>query len=68
MQDVLNDIAAAHEGRRLLLIGHTATRWALDHLLLGVPLEELVGPFDWQPGWRYSLRDDGGSEIAPGCR
>lgn len=50
------------------LFGHAATRWALDRLPVGAPLEEPVGPFDWQPGWRYSLRDDGGSEIAPGGR
>jgi len=24
------------------VIGHSATRWALEHLLKGVPLEELV--------------------------
>jgi len=29
-------------------------RWALDHLLAGRALEELVdAPFDWRPGWRY---------------
>ena len=33
-----------------------ATREALQHLLDGVPLEELVGaPFDWQPGWTFKL-------------
>jgi len=41
---------------RFLVIGHSATRWALDHLLLGRPLEELVTePFDWRPGWLYRL-------------
>ena len=40
----------------MLLIGHSATRWSLDHLLVGVPLEELVGaPFDWQEGWTYTF-------------
>ena len=42
------------DGRRILVIGHSATRWALDHLLAGRALEELVdAPFDWRPGWRY---------------
>jgi hypothetical protein len=37
------------------VIGHVATRWALDHLR-GVPLEQLVvAPFDWRPGWEYVL-------------
>ena len=40
----------------MLVIGHSATRWALEHLLKGVPLEELVeAPFDWQEGWVYQL-------------
>jgi broad specificity phosphatase PhoE len=40
--------------RRVLVDGHTATRWALDQLVLGKPLEHLVAdPFDWQPGWEY---------------
>ena len=31
------------------LIGHVATRWALDHLLNGVPLERLAAePFAWR--------------------
>ena len=42
------------DGRRILVIGHSATRWALDHLLAGRALEELVdAPFDWRPGWLY---------------
>src|SRR5205814_3948072 len=42
------------EGRRVLVIGHSATRWALDQLLAGSALEDLVdAPFDWQPGWLY---------------
>lgn len=45
---------APYAGGRVLLIGHSATRWALEHLLLGTPLEDLVdAPFDWQPGWSY---------------
>jgi 2,3-bisphosphoglycerate-dependent phosphoglycerate mutase len=40
----------------VLVIGHSATRWALEHLLSGVLLEELVSaPFDWREGWVYEL-------------
>jgi hypothetical protein len=40
----------------VLVIGHVATRWALDHHLGGVPLENLAAEdFAWQPGWEYSL-------------
>jgi 2,3-bisphosphoglycerate-dependent phosphoglycerate mutase len=43
--------------RRLLVIGHTATRWALDHFVNGRPIEELVSaPFSWQEGWEYRHR------------
>ena len=55
MQAFLIELAPYQE-RRVLLIGHSATRWALEHLLVGRRLEELVdAPFDWQPGWRYRL-------------
>ena len=31
-------------------------KWALDHLLLGVPLEDLVdAPFGWREGWHYTV-------------
>jgi hypothetical protein len=41
---------------RILVIGHVATRWGLEHYLNGIPLEELVfQPFDWRPGWEYTL-------------
>ena len=50
----LDDIAAGHDGERIVVIAHSANRWALDHLLNGAPIEELVdAPFDWQPGWLY---------------
>ena len=53
----LHELAAAHPGERVL-IGHTATRWALDHLLGGRGLDAAVAaPFDWREGWEYVLRD-----------
>ena len=43
---------------RAPLIGHVATRWALDRALLGIPLESLVeAPFEWREGWEYTLPD-----------
>lgn len=51
---VLPDLRSRWSGRRVLVIGHLATRWALDELLAGVPLaESLAAPFEWQPGWEY---------------
>jgi broad specificity phosphatase PhoE len=50
----LDDIAASHDKRRVVVVGHVATRWALDHSVHGTPLEALAAaPFDWRPGWEY---------------
>jgi 2,3-bisphosphoglycerate-dependent phosphoglycerate mutase len=44
------------DGRRVLLIGHRATIWACEHLLGGVPLEDLAAAEPpWQKGWEYRL-------------
>jgi alpha-ribazole phosphatase/probable phosphoglycerate mutase len=52
----LNDLAREWDGTRVVVIGHSATRWALDHLLAGARLHELVdAPFGWQEGWEYDL-------------
>jgi broad specificity phosphatase PhoE len=54
----LEDLARSHDGQRVLIIGHVATRWALDHVVRGVPLEELIeAPFEWREGWEYELRE-----------
>jgi broad specificity phosphatase PhoE len=54
--DFLRDLAAHWDGTRVLIIAHSANKWAFDHLLDRIPLEHLVGaPFNWQEGWRYSL-------------
>ena len=56
MRAFLDDVGGRFDGKRILVIGHSATRWALEHLLVGVPLEELVSaPFEWQEGWLYEL-------------
>jgi broad specificity phosphatase PhoE len=52
----LEELRRESDGRRVLLIGHVATRWALDHLAHGTALEDLVkAPFEWREGWEYSL-------------
>lgn len=56
VRDFLHDLSAGWDGKRVVVIGHSATRWALDHLLSGIPLEDVVAaPFAWQEGWLYSL-------------
>jgi 2,3-bisphosphoglycerate-dependent phosphoglycerate mutase len=52
----LRDLEPRWADRRVLVIGHTATRWAFDHLIDGVAIEDLVAaPFSWQEGWEYRL-------------
>jgi broad specificity phosphatase PhoE len=54
MRSFLDEVARELDGRRVLVIAHSAQRWALRHLLEGIPLEELVdAPFEWQEGWEY---------------
>jgi broad specificity phosphatase PhoE/GNAT superfamily N-acetyltransferase len=56
MSDLLDELARDHDGHRVLLVGHAATRYALDHLLTGRPLEAaVVAPFAWREGWTYRL-------------
>jgi len=60
-ENLLADLVARHGGGRVLLVAHSANRTALDHLLLGRDLAEVVdAPFDWQPGWEYLVADTWG--------
>jgi broad specificity phosphatase PhoE len=52
----LSDVAARHDGQRILVVAHSANRLALDHLLRGRALHALIDePFEWQPGWEYEV-------------
>jgi 2,3-bisphosphoglycerate-dependent phosphoglycerate mutase len=56
MRDFLDDVLSEFEGKRILVIGHGAQRYALEHLLRGRPLEEVISaPFDWREGWEYEV-------------
>jgi broad specificity phosphatase PhoE len=51
-----DDLPSRWDGKRVVVIGHMATRYACEHYLRGVPIEDaLVAPFEWQPGWEYDL-------------
>jgi len=52
----LQDLPVRWAGRRILVVGHVATRWGLEHFLNGTDLATLVGEeFVWQEGWEYVL-------------
>lgn len=51
---VLSDLLTRWDGGRVLLVGHVATRWALDTYINGADLESLVrADFGWREGWEY---------------
>lgn len=59
MPGCVDELRRDHDGQRVLLVGHAATRFALDHLLTGRPLETaVVAPFAWREGWEYVLGPD----------
>jgi broad specificity phosphatase PhoE len=61
----LHDLARSWDGRRILLIAHTANQWALDCLLAGASLQDLLkAPFTWQAGWYYTLPADWGPRTS----
>jgi broad specificity phosphatase PhoE len=53
VREFLDELSAEYDGKRVVVIGHSATRFALDHLLGGIPLEQAVRSTDWKPGWTY---------------
>ena len=56
VRSFLAELAPTYDQARVLVIGHGATRFALDHLVNGRSLEELVDEqFEWQEGWLYVL-------------
>lgn len=56
MKSFLNDLLKNYDGKRVMVIGHRATQYGLDHFINGVPLEQLViSHFKWQPGWEYKF-------------
>ncbi len=52
----LRDLVPRWDGARVLVIGHSATRYALDHLLTGVDLSTTIAdPGPWRAAWAYEL-------------
>ncbi len=56
VEGFLDDLRATYAGRRVLVVGHRATQYGLDHWLTGIPLARVVtAPWSWQPGWEYAV-------------
>jgi alpha-ribazole phosphatase/probable phosphoglycerate mutase len=56
MREFLGDVLLEWDNHRVLIVAHAANRFALQHLLEGRDLNELVvGDFSWQEGWEFEL-------------
>ncbi len=56
MKEFLDDLRQNYNGKKVMIIGHRATQYGLEHWINGKSLEELVSTkFVWQPGWTYQL-------------
>ncbi len=56
MQSILDEIRENYAGKRVMIIGHRATQYGLEHSVLGKPIAEVVSaPWAWQPGWHYQM-------------
>jgi alpha-ribazole phosphatase/probable phosphoglycerate mutase len=54
IRDFLDDLT---DENSIMIIGHRATQYGLEHALRGVALEDAIrAPWQWQPGWTYELR------------
>ena len=52
----LDDVVRDYARQTVLVVGHRATFYALEHLINAVPLRDAVlSPWLWQPGWLYLL-------------
>jgi broad specificity phosphatase PhoE len=52
----LEELRRERDGERVLVIGHSATRFGLDVTANGRKLEDVIAaPFVWQPGWEFVL-------------
>jgi len=58
MKSFLKDLLRDYDSKTVMIIGHRATQYGLEHWLNKVPLKKIVvAPWRWQPGWVYSLKN-----------
>jgi broad specificity phosphatase PhoE len=56
MKSFLDDLRRDYAGKRVMVIGHRATQYAIQNIVEGIPYEKLVTThFKWQPGWVYEV-------------
>jgi len=56
MGDFLQYLRKNFEGKTVMIIGHRATQYGLEHHILGKTLQQCVTePWTYQPGWKYEV-------------
>jgi len=56
MKSFLEDLLKNYDGKKIMIIGHRATQYGLEHWINGAPLKEVViAPWKWQAGWWYKF-------------
>lgn len=56
MHSFLQDLAQSYQDKSILIIGHRATQYGLEHWLKGKSIDEAVTErWSWKPGWEYTL-------------
>jgi broad specificity phosphatase PhoE len=57
MKSLLDDLIVKFDGKTVMVIGHRATQYGLEHWINGKSLKQCVtDPWQWQPGWTYELK------------
>jgi len=58
MKSFLQDVLKNYNNKKVMIIGHRATQYGLEHWLNGILLKQAVtSPWSWQPGWTYHLKN-----------
>ncbi len=56
MESFLDELKKNYAGKKVMIIGHRATQYGLEHLK-GLSYEKIITtPWSWQPGWNYYVK------------
>jgi len=56
MKSFLSNLLRDYDGKTVMIIGHRATQYGLEHWINEQPLEiAIAAQWRWQPGWTYHL-------------
>lgn len=57
MKSFLDYLKKDFDSKTVMIIGHRATHYGLDHHILGKPVEDCINEnWVWQAGWNYEIR------------